>query len=966
MKQFFTLLSTLLLFTAGVEAQVIVGGVPDTERNALIALYDATNGPGWKNSNNWKTDADVASWNGILVLNGHVVEITLNANTLNGSIPAAIGSLPNLTSLILYGNQLTGEIPTELGYLTQLQYLDLSPNQLSGNIPTELGMLVNLKELYLGDNRLTGSIPAELGNLQNLTLLYLSSNQLTGAIPPSFSNLNSIKTLFLYGNQLSGAVPGSLGDLSNLEKLYLQDNFLTGSIPAELGHLENLTVLYLSNNQLTGKVPASLGNLSNMVELDLNNNQLTELCDLSKLHKLVRCYLYRNRFDFTSLLAANASVVAGGQYNYSPQAEVEAMRDESGETITLSVSPSLGGSDYQWFKNGESIFGQTMVSLSVPSSDNGLYHCVITNSSVAVQQLTLSTKVHIIGSYDMDHGVAKTDYEALKIFFNATNGTGWKRSNGWNTEKPVAEWYGVSVMGGRVAGLNLTYNQLSGAIPSEIGILDGLITINLGNNQLTGSIPTSIENLIRLKGLYLWDNQLTGEIPSELCTLYQLVAFNASRNKLTGNIPSDIWRLQGLIILDVSHNLLTGSIPAEIGNLYILCNLSINNNQLTGDVPTSMNWLVNLSTLRLAGNHLTGLPNLSGLSNLIECSVNNNELDFTDLTTANITMADMSKYVYTPQGEILLQRNNNVGSVILTVPRHISGNVYTWYRNNVEVVGQKTQTLTATSEGLYRCNVINPNYSKLQLGTLEELITLATPLYTLTINTVGGGSVVIDGQAYPAIVSFFEGAIMTLKATPAVGYTFTGWSGAMISADAEITITMDAAKAITATFAEIPVKTYAVNYSVTGGHGQVAATVANGAQVANGTVATFTATPDAGYAVKAWTVNGVAVSNNTTNTYNYTVTGATTVTVEFVLTTGIETSAINQVRVYPNPFSDGLWFENGDDIRKVTIITLVGQVALVANGSVSYIETSALKSGIYLVRIESAQGTTVSRRMVKR
>ena len=77
--------------------------------------------------------------------------------------------------------------------------------------------------------------------------------------------------------------------------------------------------------------------------------------------------------------------------------------------------------------------------------------------------------------------------------------------------------------------LNLSYNELTGSIPSEIGNLTNLTYLNLEDNQLTGSIPPEIGNLTKLDegfdwlfsnekgGLFLSNNQLTGVIPESIC-----------------------------------------------------------------------------------------------------------------------------------------------------------------------------------------------------------------------------------------------------------------------------------------------------------------------------------------------------------------------------------------------------------------------------------------------------------------
>ena len=64
--------------------------------------------------------------------------------------------------------------------------------------------------------------------------------------------------------------------------------------------------------------------------------------------------------------------------------------------------------------------------------------------------------------------------------------------------------------------LDLSENQLTGEIPSELGSLDGLRTLLLNHNQLTGTIPTEIGSPTRLWRVGLAGNLLTGCIPQTL------------------------------------------------------------------------------------------------------------------------------------------------------------------------------------------------------------------------------------------------------------------------------------------------------------------------------------------------------------------------------------------------------------------------------------------------------------------
>ena len=203
---------------------------------ALVALYNATDGPNWKDNSNWLTDAPLDDWAGVsadrITVNGRiegecVTQLWLNSNRLNGELPAELGSLLSLAELHLSNNQLSGAIPAELGSLLNLQLLDLSDNQLSGAIPAELGGLPNLQRLDLANNQLSGAIPAELGGLLNLQRLYLGRNQLSGEIPAAIGNLPDIIWLSLPDNQLSGEIPAELG---NIPTLVLEGNRLTGRV----------------------------------------------------------------------------------------------------------------------------------------------------------------------------------------------------------------------------------------------------------------------------------------------------------------------------------------------------------------------------------------------------------------------------------------------------------------------------------------------------------------------------------------------------------------------------------------------------------------------------------------------------------------------------------------------------------------------------------------------------------------
>ena len=88
---------------------------PETDREALVALYNATGGPNWSSNDNWLSDVPVSEWFGVLTNgNGRVTHLNFRQNQLSGKIPPELGNLSNLKVLRLDENQLSGCVPSSL------------------------------------------------------------------------------------------------------------------------------------------------------------------------------------------------------------------------------------------------------------------------------------------------------------------------------------------------------------------------------------------------------------------------------------------------------------------------------------------------------------------------------------------------------------------------------------------------------------------------------------------------------------------------------------------------------------------------------------------------------------------------------------------------------------------------------------------------------------------------------------
>ncbi|CAL8150033.1 unnamed protein product [Prunus armeniaca] len=204
--------------------------------------------------------------------------------------------------------------------------------------------------------------------------------------------------------------------------------------------------------------------------------------------------------------------------------------------------------------------------------------------------------------------------------------------------------------------VDLSLNQLFGAIPSQISSLSKLIYLDLSHNQLSGKIPPEIGLLNSLQVLHLNENQLNGSIPQEISQLQFLNELCLQKNNLTGPIPPDFGKLKDLTMMYLFKNQLSGSIPSEIGNLKSLVNLGVYKNNLSGSIPTSLGNLTNLTLLYAYENKLSGVipKEIGNLKSLVDLQLSENHLN----GSIPSSLGDLSNL------EILFLRDNQLSGPI--------------------------------------------------------------------------------------------------------------------------------------------------------------------------------------------------------------------------------------------------------------------------------------------------------------
>ncbi|MEW4922783.1 immunoglobulin domain-containing protein [Algibacter sp. 2305UL17-15] len=783
----------LLLFSiALISSYNLFSQVPQTEHDALVAFYNATNGTDWTNNTNWNTANPVSTWHGIgiTIVDGvdHVTSIALHNNNVSGFIPSEIDDLPylshlilgfnnigdnipeeigNLSNLIVLGldfNNLTGTIPAELMGLSKLESLNLGRNPLSGGIPPEIGNLLNLSYLALGGSSngiklggtiptelgnlinlqrldlrlcgLTGSIPPELGNLTKLNYLYLLSNNLTGNIPDELGNLSNLYGLALSHNQLTGPIPISLttipnltnlnlganrltggipkeigdltsltnlsisgtpngekiggtippelGNLTNLSFLDLRSSDLNGSIPDELGTLTNLNYLYLFSNNLSGSVPSNFSNLINLINLDISDNNLSnDIPDLTSANNLAYFHFQDNNFqfgDFEDEFISYQSQI--NDFVHTPQKAVSLTIEDKildiGDDISLSSLPISGANNlYQWHFNGQpidlntnpNISGATSETLqisNITANQTGTYQCIVTNSIITDLSFIGSTfQVELLPA-------SHPDYNALIALYNALNGDTWTNNTNWlDTSKPISSWHGITETNGRVTG------------------------IDLSSNNLSGDIPTSIDGLSQLENLNFRSNSLTGFIPAEIGNLSYLSFIDLAINSLSGEIPQQIGNLQALTWLDLAHNDLSGAVPNELTTIPNLTRLGLAYNSFMGTLPDFTNQ--NLFVLAIDGNYF---------------QFGDFESEFTSYQN------NIAQFLYAPQQNLdenhSVEQTLNVGDNITLTSSPVSGTntYYQWFFGSNAISGANSTSLELENiqlneMGVYTCYAFN-------------------------------------------------------------------------------------------------------------------------------------------------------------------------------------------------------------------------------------------------------------------
>ncbi|XP_010474054.2 PREDICTED: leucine-rich repeat receptor protein kinase EMS1-like [Camelina sativa] len=444
----------------------------------------------------------------IRLLNHSLQILDVSNNNFDQRLPKNIGKvLPNTSHLNFSNNGFQGNLPSSVGEMKMIIFLDISHNNFSGSLP--MNFLIGCDSLYifkLSYNSFSGQMFPKETNLSALALL-IANNNLFTEIADGLLHSNDLTALDVSNNDLRGVIPSWLGWF-RFTYLSVSNNLLEGTIPSNLFNISKNSLLELSGNKFSGNLPPHFS-CDPVGMLFLNDNEFSGLIPDTLLENIMVLDLRNNNLSgtiprFVNTVFIQYLLLRGNKLTGHIPKDI--CRLSSIKILDLANN-NLSGSIPSCLNN-----------ISFGRSGFYKYGYAIATGGLVNERGSYFGSLVLPTEFDPEYS---SDLEFMIEFASKSRYDSY-------TERSF----------NFMLGLDLSNNELSGELPTELGDLRRLRALNLSHNSLSGLIPESFSNLADIESIDLSFNALRGPIPQDLSKLDYMVVFNVSYNSLSNSIPT--------------------------------------------------------------------------------------------------------------------------------------------------------------------------------------------------------------------------------------------------------------------------------------------------------------------------------------------------------------------------------------------------------------------------------------------
>ena len=499
-----------------------------------------------------------------------------------------------------------------------------------------------------------------------------------------------------------------------------------------------------------------------------------------------------------------------------------------GDTIKFSPQPSTISSGWSWQGPGNYTASTRAIQLfNVSSAQAGVYIATLSDGSGCSANANFTLTVTSTKKYTLTTTATPTaggtitgagNYkDGTVVTVKATPATGYIFT-GWSGDATgTSTSIGITMDGNKsvTATFKAVYTLSTSASPAAGGTVSGAGSYNSGDVVTVKATPAA--------GYIFtgWSGDATGTSTS--------IAITVDGNKsVTANFQ---------VKAPDKYTLTTTTLPAAGGT--VIGAGSYN----SGDV-------VSVKAIPATGYIFTGWSgDVTGTSSSVSITMDGNKSVTANFQLIKYTLAAVA--TPTAGGTASGAGSYNSGDVVTAKATPAAGYVFIGWS------GDASGTSTSIAITMDGNKSVTANFQ-----------VKAPDKYTLATTTLpaAGGTVIGAG-------SYNSGDVVTVKATPATGYIFTGWSGDVTGTSSSVSITMDGNKSVTANFQLIKYTLAAVATPTAGG------TVSGAGSYNSGDVVTVKATPATGYIFTGWSGDVTGTSSSVTITMD----GSKSVTANFQL-----------------------------------------------------------------------------------